>query len=75
MSRQIIKDNKYKPGDVVYAKVNPSLELKIRRYTERIYYCQVLDNPALKELVYYERELVEDPELLAKNSASMESGA
>lgn len=58
--------NKYTPGDVVCAKVNPSLKLKISRYTDQIYYCKVLGDPEATELIYYERELVEDRELAVK---------
>jgi len=55
------------PGDVVCAKVNPPLKLKIRRYVDQVYYCKLLDDPEAKELVYFERELVEDQKLIAKN--------
>ncbi len=53
-------ENKYKEGQVVYAKENPLLKLIIRRYVDRIYYCKVQDDPDRKELVYFERELVDD---------------
>lgn len=52
----ISQENKYKEGTIVYAKANPSLKLKIRRYVHRIYYCRVQEDPE-KELVYFEREL------------------
>jgi hypothetical protein len=54
-------------ADVVCVKVNPTIKLKIRRYIDQIYYCKVLDDPEARELVYYERELVEDRELITKN--------
>ena len=54
-------ENKYKEGQVVYAKENPTLKLVIRRYVYRIYYCKVQDAPDQKELVYFERELIADP--------------
>lgn len=60
MSKNFVQ-NKYNPGDVVYAKVNPSLKLVIRRYIDQIYFCKVQEDPERKELVYFERELVEDP--------------
>ena len=60
MSKKFVQ-NKYNPGDVVYAKVNPSLKLVIRRYIDQIYFCKVQEDPERKELVYFERELVEDP--------------
>ena len=66
MSRQF-KQNKYKAGDIVYAKVNPTLKLIIRRFVHQIYYCKEQENPERKELVYFERELVEDPSLEAEN--------
>ena len=53
-------ENKYKEGEEVYAKVNPSLKLIIRRYVDRIYYCKIKINPTLKEPVYFERELMSD---------------
>lgn len=57
MSKEFIP-NSYEPGDVVYAKINPTLKLVIRRYIDQVYYCKVQDDPKHKELVYYERELV-----------------
>ena len=51
-----IMENKYKEGEEVYAKVNPSLKLIIRRYVDRIYYCKIKENLLRKELVYFERE-------------------
>lgn len=53
-------ENKYKEGDVVYAKLDPTLKLVIRRYVDRIYYCVIQQFPARKELVYFERELMSD---------------
>ena len=53
-------ENKYKEGEEVYAKVNPSLKLIVRRYVDRIYYCKIKKDPTLKELVYFERELMSD---------------
>lgn len=49
---------KYKEGDKVFSKVNPSVELTVRRYLARIYYCKVASDPNLKEEVYFERELM-----------------
>ncbi len=51
-------ENKYKEGDVVYAKENPEKKLVVRRYVDRIYYCKVQDDATAKELVYFERELI-----------------
>ena len=53
-------ENKYKEGEEVYAKVNPSLKLIIRRYVDRIYYCKIKEDPTRKELVYFEREIMSD---------------
>lgn len=51
-------ENKFKEGEVVQAKVNPNLNLVIRRYVDRIYYCKIQSDPTRKELVYFERELI-----------------
>jgi hypothetical protein len=51
-------ENKYKEGEVVQAKVNPSQNLVVRRYVDRIYYCKIQKDPTHKELVYFERELM-----------------
>lgn len=53
-------ENKYKEGEEVYAKVNPSRKLIVRRYVDRIYYCKIKKDPTLKEVVYFERELMSD---------------
>lgn len=34
-------ENKYKEGEIVYAKINPELKLVIRRYVDQIYYCKI----------------------------------
>ena len=62
MSKQFVQ-NKYNPGDMVYAKVDPTLKLVIRRYIDRIYFCKIHEDPERKELVYFERELVANPAL------------
>lgn len=59
-TRTITMENLYKEGDVVCAKENPTLKLVIRRYVDRIYYCKVQADPNAKELVYFERELVNE---------------
>ncbi|MBO3697891.1 hypothetical protein [Roseivirga sp. E12] len=53
------KDNKYKEGEIVYAKECPSIPLVIRRYVHRVYYCKIVDDKEEDELVYYERELIQ----------------
>lgn len=50
-------EHKYKEGETVIAKVNPTVKLVVRRYLDRIYYCQLKDSPGRKDLVYFEREL------------------
>jgi hypothetical protein len=52
--------NRYNAGDIVSAKENPNLKLVIRRYIDQIYYCKIQDNPEKEDLVYFERELVDD---------------
>ncbi len=54
-------ENKFKEGSLVYAQEAPTTALIIRRYVERVYYCQVKDQPELKERVYFERELKAEP--------------
>ena len=66
MSKTFVQ-NRYKAGDTVAAKSNPEQKLVIRRYIDQVYYCKVKDNRESKELAYYERELVEDPDLIQKN--------
>jgi hypothetical protein len=50
--------NKFKEGEIVFAIVNPKEKLVIRRYVDNIYYCKLKSNPEQKELVYFERELM-----------------
>lgn len=52
------KDNKFKIGETVFAKVAPDLELIIDDYKDRIYYCIIVSDPDHKQLVYFERELI-----------------
>ena len=58
MSYSAIADNLYQEGAHICAKENPTLELVIRRYYQRIYYCSVVGEPERKQLVYFERELI-----------------
>lgn len=51
-------ENKFKEGETVFAIVNPKEKLVIRRYVDSIYYCQLKEHPEQKELVYFERELM-----------------
>ncbi|SMD32057.1 hypothetical protein SAMN04488029_0395 [Reichenbachiella faecimaris] len=51
-------DNKYQVGDSIYAKVAPDVELVVRRYIKRIYYCTLADHPETKDRVFFEREIL-----------------
>lgn len=51
-------DNKYPVGTLVSAKINPELKLVVDAYKQRIYYCAVVGKPEVKQLVYFERELI-----------------
>lgn len=53
----ITTGNKYLEGQVVYARLNTTLKLRVRRFIDKIYYCTVVDNPEAEEQVYFEREL------------------
>lgn len=50
-------ENKYKEGEIVYAKLKPEVKLIIRRYIDRVYFCKIHDDPNQKELAYFEREI------------------
>lgn len=51
--------NKYQAGEIVFAKVDPERKLIIKQYMEQIYYCSLADDPDAKDLVYFERELID----------------
>jgi len=51
-------ENKYKEGETVHAKENPAIDLKVRRYVHKIYYCRKKEDQDGKDLVYFERELI-----------------
>ena len=53
---------KYAPGEIVFSKANPGEKLRVRRYVSRIYYCQFPDDPDRKEVVLFEREIVDKEE-------------
>jgi hypothetical protein len=53
------EQNKHQENDEVYAKVHPSVKLIVRRYIDRVYYCKIASAPERKELVYFERELMD----------------
>ena len=52
--------NKFKEGEIVYARIFPGKKLIVSRYVNKLYYCKVPENLKLKELVYFERELTAD---------------
>ena len=58
-------ENKFKEGEEVFAKVDPSVKLIIRRYVDRVYYCKIKKDLSLKEKVYFEREITSDSTPLA----------
>lgn len=58
LKNMVIPENKFKEGEIVYAKENPTQRLLVRRYVDRIYYCKIYDDPNQKELVFFERELM-----------------
>lgn len=58
MSYRIADDNIYPEGTLVSAKVNPSLQLVIKRYLQRIYYCAVVGNEHEKQQAYFEKEIM-----------------
>lgn len=51
-------DNIYKEGTVITAQENPELNLVITKYCQRIYYCQTVDAPLVRQFAYFERNLV-----------------
>ena len=51
-------DNLYSEGIFITAKVNPSLRLKIKKYYQRIYYCEIVGDEERRQFAYFERELI-----------------
>ena len=51
-------ENIYKEGSTVCAIVNPTQKLLVRRYVASIYYCKIQNDLDHKELVFFERELM-----------------
>jgi hypothetical protein len=51
-------DQKYKVGEKVVAIAIPAVQLCIRRFVDRIYYCRLVSDPDSNDLVYFERELI-----------------
>ena len=59
MKDPINNDNKYPRGIFIYAKANPQTKLVINDYKQRIYFCSVVGDQEMKQLPYFERELVD----------------
>jgi hypothetical protein len=51
-------DNLYPVGTFITAKEFPDRKLHITAYQQRIYYCATVDQPAARQLAYFERELI-----------------
>jgi hypothetical protein len=66
MSYKTNSDNIYAEGIFITAKKNPSLTLKIKKYYQRTYYCEVVGDEQRKQLAYFERELI-SPEMRIHN--------
>ncbi|MBO0323845.1 hypothetical protein J0X14_16160 [Muricauda sp. CAU 1633] len=56
MKRNATK-KEYQRGDLVYAKVRPTVLLVVRLYVRKVYYCAIQNDPAKNELVYLASEL------------------
>jgi len=48
---------RYKKGDLVYAKVRPSVLLVVRLYIRKIYHCAIQNDSTANELLYFDSEL------------------
>lgn len=58
MNEDVPTKNKFKEGEMVYAKSDPKCLLMVKRYHARIYYCRVKGDAQRKELVYFEKDLI-----------------
>jgi hypothetical protein len=54
-------ENKFAEGSRVFALENPLVELVVRRYVDRVYYCKLVNDPEHRDMVYFERELAAKP--------------
>jgi len=57
MSYRTNTDNIYPEGMLVTAKINPSIQLVIVKYLQRIYYCARVGDEHGKQQAYFEREI------------------
>lgn len=53
-------ENKFAEGSAVHALEAPEIQLLVRRYVDRVYYCTVKNDPGHKDKIYFERELAVD---------------
>lgn len=51
-------ENKYPEGSKVTPIIDPNRMLVVRRFAKHIYYCTDAKHPLAKDLVYFERELM-----------------
>ncbi len=54
-------ENRYKIGEVVCERIRPAQKLRVKRFEKKIYHCSALENKAIKNLVFTERELMTVP--------------
>ncbi len=54
-------ENRYKIGEVVCERIRPAQKLMVKRFENKIYHCSALENKAVKNLVFTERELMMVP--------------
>jgi hypothetical protein len=59
--RLTVVEPKFKAGEIVYERVRPSQKLIIKNHSGLIYYCLPEEHPHHKELVFFERELMSNP--------------
>lgn len=52
-------ENKFPEGMLISAKEHPEVKLIITKYYKRIYYCALQSDPDKKQLVYFEKELID----------------
>ncbi|HTF17753.1 MAG TPA: hypothetical protein VK658_06760 [Chryseolinea sp.] len=59
------KDNIFKTGTTIYARVNPTEKLFIIDYKARVYYCNTVGVNGGVIRAYFERELIPDVQRLS----------
>jgi hypothetical protein len=47
----------FRTGDAVHERIHPTQKLIVRSYLNGLYYCEALEAPQRKQLVFFEREL------------------